>query len=128
MARHKRGDRFAALESVAQGFMKEIESVEVGVARGLSLSIDRDSPYLAEHFHMQIRAWGMAPGFAFLEQHQTGGLVERFFHTLKEQVIYGRAFKNLEEVRQVVSAFIELYNSQWLIENREERLPEPCRR
>jgi len=37
-------------------------------------------------------------------------VVERFFRTLKEQVIYGRVFKNLEEVRQAVSEFVELYN------------------
>lgn len=43
-------------------------------------------------------------------------MVERFFRTLKEQVIYGRTYENLEEVRQAVSEFAELYNSQWLIE------------
>jgi transposase InsO family protein len=42
-------------------------------------------------------------------------VVERFFRTLKKQVIYGRVFRNLEEVRQAVSDFVDLYSSQWLI-------------
>ena len=36
------------------------------------------------------------------------------FRIEKEQVIYGRVYRNLEEVRQAVSDFLELYNSQWL--------------
>jgi transposase InsO family protein len=112
----KRGDRFAALEPVAQGLMSEFGSVEAGVARGLSVRIDHGSQYLSDHFQKQIKAWGIAPSFAFLEQPQTNGVVERFFRTLKEQVIYGRVFRNLEEVRQAVSDFVKLYNSQWLIE------------
>lgn len=112
----KRGDRFAALEPVAQGLMSEFGSVEAGVARGLSLRIDHGSQYLSDHFQKQIKAWGIAPSFAFLEQPQTNGVVERFFRTLKEQVVYGRVYVNLEEVRQAVSDFVYLYNNQWLIE------------
>jgi len=112
----KRGDRFAALEPVAQGLAGEFGGVEAGSARGLSLRIDHGSQYLSNHFQKQIKAWGIAPSFAFLEQPQTNGVAERFFRTLKEQVIYGRAYRNLEEVRQAVSDFVELYNSLWLIE------------
>lgn len=112
----KRGDRFAACEPVARGPMSEFRSVEAGAARGLSLRIHRGSRYLSDHFQRQVRARGMAPSFAFPEQPRAGGVVERCFRTPKEQVIYGRAFKNLEEVRQAVSDFVELYNHQWLIE------------
>jgi transposase InsO family protein len=112
----KRGDRFAALEPVAQGILAEFGSVEAGAARGLSLRIDHGSQYLSHHFQKQIRAWGVTPSFAFLEQPQTNGVVERFFRTLKEQVIYGRAYETLEDVRQAVSAFVDLYNNKWLIE------------
>jgi len=124
----KRGDRFAACEPVAQGIMSEFGSVEAGAARGISLRIDHGSQYLSDHFQKQIRAWGMAPSFAFLEQPQTNGVVERFFRTLKEQVIYGRVFKNLEEVRQAVSEFVELYNRQWLIEKNGYLSPQDARR
>lgn len=124
----KRGDRFAALEPVAQGIMSEFGSVEAGAARGLSLRMDHGSQYLSDHFQKQIRAWGIAPSFAFLEQPQTNGVAERFFRTLKEQVIYGRTYDNLEEVRQAVSEFVELYNNQWLIEKNGYLSPADARR
>jgi hypothetical protein len=36
--------------------------------------------------------------------------------TLKEQVIHGRIFKNVEEIRTAVTAFADLYNRQWRLE------------
>jgi putative transposase len=124
----KRGDRFAALEPVAQGLMSEFASVEAGAARGLCLRTDHGSQYLSNHFQKQIKAWGIAPSFAFIEQPQTNGVAERFFRTLKEQVIYGRAYENLEEVRQAVSTFVDLYNNQWLIEKNGYLSPADARR
>lgn len=64
----KRGDRFPALEPVAQGLMGEFGGVEAGVARGLFLRIDHGSQYLSDHFQKQIKAWGVAPSFALSEQ------------------------------------------------------------
>ncbi len=118
----KRGCRFAALEPVAQGLMTEFGSVEAGSARGLSLRTGHGSQYLSNHFQKQIRTWGIAPSFAFLEQPQAGGAAERFFRTLKEQVIYGRVYENLEEVRQAVSEFVDLYNNQPLIPHISEQI------
>lgn len=124
----KRGDRFAVLEPVAPGILSEFGSVEAGSACGLSLRTDHGGQYLSDHFQKQIRAWGIAPSFAFLEQSQTNGMVERFFRTLKEQVIYGRVYRNLEEVRQAVSAFADIYNSQWPIEKNGYLSPTDARR
>lgn len=112
----KKGDRFAACEPIAMGVMGEFGSVERGAARGVVLRMDHGTQYLSDHFQNQIEAWGMAPSFAFLEQPQTNGVAERFLRTLQEQVIYGRVFDTIEEVRQAVADFVELYNNEWLIE------------
>ena len=112
----KKGDRFAALEPVSMGVASEFGSVERGIARGIKLRMDHGTQYLADHFQNQVKAWGMTPSFAFLEQPQTNGVAERFIRTLKEQAIYGRTFNNMEEVRQAVAEFVELYNEYWLIE------------
>jgi len=40
-------------------------------------------------------------------------VAERFNRTLKEQVIHGRLFRNLEEVRQAVTEFRDRYNRLW---------------
>jgi len=54
--------------------------------------------------------------FAALEQPQTNGVAERFLRTLQEQAIYGRVFDTVEDVRQAVAEFVELYDESWLIE------------
>ena len=43
-------------------------------------------------------------------------MAERFIRTIKEQVIYGRVFQNLQEVREGVRRFVDAYNCEWLVE------------
>ncbi|HUW59407.1 MAG TPA: DDE-type integrase/transposase/recombinase [Candidatus Bathyarchaeia archaeon] len=112
----KKGDRFAALEPVAQGVLAQFGHVGQDAARGLALRMDHGTQYLSDHFQNQVKFWGIAPSFAFLEQPQTNGVAERFFRTLKEQAIYGRSFRTIAEVRQAVGEFIERYNRCWRLE------------
>ena len=95
----KVGDRFAALEPVAQGLRRRCGSVEADAARGLSLRMDHGSQYLSDHFLNQVRYWGIRPSFGLLKEPETNGVVERWNRTLKEQAVYGRVFQNLAEVR-----------------------------
>jgi len=112
----KEGSRYAALEPISQGLTKLYGSLAAGVARGLALRMDHGSQYLSEHFVNQVRFWGIKPSFAFVSEPQTNGVVERFNRTLKEQAIYGRVFRDIEEVRQSVGRFVEAYNAQWRVE------------
>jgi putative transposase len=112
----KKGDRFAALEPVSRGVLAQFGHVGQDAARGLALRMDHGTQYLSDHFQNQVKFWGIAPSFAFLEQPQTNGVAERFFRTLKEQVIYGRIFRTVAEVRKAVGEFVERYNQQWRIE------------
>ena len=43
-------------------------------------------------------------------------MAERFFRTHKEQIIQGRVFQNLKEVREAVGGFVDTYNREWLVE------------
>lgn len=112
----KKGDRYAAIEPVAQGVLAQFGHVGPDAARGLALRMDHGSQYLSDYFQNQLKFWGIARSFAFLEQPQTNGVAERFFRTLKEQVIYGRIFRTVEEVRQAVGEFVEQYNQYWRLE------------
>lgn len=123
----KKGDRMAALEPVAQGVLAQFGSIERGAARGLALRMDHGTQYLSNHFQNQIKAWGIAPSFAFLREPETNGVAERFIRTLKEQAIYGRAFRTLEEVRQAAADFVERYNQQWRVEKNSFRTPHEMR-
>lgn len=112
----KTGDRFAALQPLSMGLKQRCGSVGEGIARGLTVRMDNGSQYLSEHFQNQIKFWGIAPSFAFVAQPETNGVVERFNKTLKEQVVHGRLYRNIEELRAAVGTFIETYNRHWLIE------------
>ena len=112
----KEGSRYAALEPISQGVTKLYGSLAADVARGLALRMDHGTQYLSDHFVNQVRFWGIKPSFAFVSEPQTNGVVERFNRTLKEQAIYGRAFRNIEEVRQSVGRFVDVYNAQWRVE------------
>ena len=91
-------------------------STAAGAARGLALRMDHGSQYLSDHFTNQIKFWGIQPSYAFVAEPQTNGVAERFNRTLKEQIIHGRIYRNIAELRDAVRDFVELYNAQWIVE------------
>ena len=54
-------------------------------------------------------------------------MAERFFRTFKEQVIHGRIYQTIDDVRAAARKFFELYNAQWLIEKNGLRSPRQTR-
>ena len=112
----KRGSRFNAVQRVIEGVHSVFGSAEKNVALGLALRLDHGSANCSEHFQGEIRRLGIEPSFSFVEEPQTNGVVERFNRTLKEQVIYGKVFRNLDEVRQAVLEFRDNYNRYWRLE------------
>ena len=112
----KIGNRFAALQPIAQGLQAQFGATGAEAGRGLTLRMDHGTQYTADDFLNQIKFWGIAPSFAFVAEPQTNGVAERFNRTLKEQVIHGRIFKNVEAVRAAVTAFKDLHNRHWLLQ------------
>ena len=84
--------------------------------RKLKRVIQIGTQYVSDHFRNQVRFWGVEASYAFIEQPQTNGVAERFFRTLKEQIIHGRIYRTVAELRAAVEAFVDLYNEQWLPE------------
>ena len=123
----KVGDRFAALEPIAMGLHSIYEGLHADIARGLALRMDHGTQYLTGHFLNQVRFWGITPSFAFVEQPQTNGVAERFNRTLKEQIIHGRIFKNLDDLRAAVAAFVDRYNREWRLEKLGFQTPSEAR-
>jgi putative transposase len=119
----KVGDRFAALEPVSQAIKKVYGSLSHGIAIGLKLRIDNGSQYTSDYFIQQIKYWGVEDSFGLIRQPETNGVAERFHRTLKEQIIEGRVFKTVDEVREAVKQFIEIYNEQWLVEKLGHQTP-----
>ena len=123
----RRGTRFEALQAVGMAVRNQFGRVDAGAARGLALRHDHGSNFMSDAFQKQIRAWGIAPSYAFVGEPQTNGVIERLFRTLKEQIVYGRIFQTLDEVRDAVRAFVARYNAEWLIEKNGHRSPNDAR-
>jgi transposase InsO family protein len=112
----KVGNRFAALQPIAQGLQAEFGATGADAGKGLKLRMDHGTQYTADDFLKQLEFWGISKSFAFVAEPQTNGVAERFNRTLKEQAIHGRLFRNLEEVRQAVTEFRDRYNRHWRLE------------
>lgn len=123
----KIGNRFAALQPIAMAIHDQYGGTRPGVARGLSLRMDHGCQYTSDAFQQQIKTWGISASFGLVGQPETNGVAERFFRTLKEQVIHGRVFKNLDELRQAVASFVTTYNSDWILEKNGYRSPAEMR-
>jgi transposase InsO family protein len=124
----KVGDRFAALEPICQAVKRIYGTLGKGVATGLKLRIDNGSQYTSDYFLQQASFWGIESSFGLIRQPETNGVAERFNRTLKEQILKGRVYKNVEEVREAVSRFVEIYNAQWLVAKRDYQSPLEARR
>jgi putative transposase len=121
------GDRFEALEPLRQGVRDHFGGLAPAVAHGLAIRHDHGSVYLSGDFQAEITFLGMTSSPAFVRQPEGNGCIERFFRTLKEQLLWVRHFSTLEELRQALLAFKERYNQEWLIERLGYRSPAQAR-
>ena len=110
----KRGDRFAALQPISMG-PRLYASTSAGAARGLALRMDHGSQYLSDHFTNQIKFWGIQPSYAFVESPDQRRRREVQSHA-KEQIIHGRIYRNIAELRNVRPRVRRQYNAQWIVE------------
>ena len=106
----KAGTRFQALEPIAMALGEALGGVGLDVARGLKLRMDHGSQYTADDFRNQIRFWGIAPSYAFIEQPQTNGVAERFFRTLKYDRIYTEEIDTPKQLRAILNSYLFHYN------------------
>src|SRR4051812_46590065 len=123
----KRGTRFEAIQALGMAVRQQFGQLGAGAARGLALRHDHGSNFMSDVFQKQIRFWGVAPSYAFVGEPETNGCIERLFRTLKEQVVHGRIFRTVDDVRDAVRAFVARYNAEWLIGKNGHRSPADMR-
>lgn len=124
----KRATRFEALEPIRQGMRTIFGGFNAGVATGLSLRHDHGSQYVSDHFQREIAFLGIESSPSFVRSPEGNGCIERFFRTLKEQLLWLRTFTDAEDVRRAVAEWILIYNENWLIERHGHRAPSAVRR
>lgn len=122
------GTRHEALEPVRQGVAERFGSVEKDAARRLAIRHDHGSQYMSRDFQREIAWLGATSSPAFIRAPEGNGCAERFIRTLKENILWVRTFRTVEELRLALIDFRQTYNEQWLIERHGHRSPAQFRR
>jgi len=124
----KKATRFEALEPVRQAVRERLGGFRTGAAEGLRLRHDHGSVYMSDDFQNEIRFLGIESSPAFVRQPEGNGCIERFFRTLKEQMLWVRRFRDLDELAAALREFRDRYNQQWIIGRLGYRTPSQARR
>src|SRR5277367_1679119 len=66
-------------------------------------------------FQDEIKCLGIEASPSFVREPEGNGVAERFIRTLKENLLWVRAFKTVEELRAELVAFARRYNETWLV-------------
>jgi transposase InsO family protein len=123
----RRATRFEALEPIRQGVRRYFGAFTQGIARGLSIRHDHGSQYMSHAFQKELAFLGLASSPAFVRAPEGNGCAERFIRTLKENLLWVRTFDTVEDLRQALLVFRELYNTTWLIERHGFQTPAAVR-
>jgi len=113
---HARATRFEALEPIRQGVRRHFGGFAQGIASGLAVRHDHGSQYMSDAFQRELAFLGIESSPAFVRAPEGNGCAERFIRTLKENLLWVRTFKTIEDLRQALLAFQQTYNATWLIE------------
>jgi transposase InsO family protein len=123
----KKGTRFEALVPVLQGVRKHFGSAETGVAVGLALRHDHGTQYMSRAFQEELRFLGIESSPSFVAAPEGNGVAERFFRTLKEQLLWVRTFDTVEDLRLALLEFQRTYNERWILARHAYRTPNQVR-
>ena len=87
----------------------------------------RGPQYITQAWISEVKWLGITLSPSYVGEPECNGVAERFMRTLKEQCMYLYRFRNVAEARAIIGAFIDRYNSQWLIERLGFRTPAQAR-
>lgn len=122
-----RATRFEALEPLRQGVAERFGLYAKHVCVGLSVRHDHGSQYVSDTFQDELAFLGIVSSPSFVRQPEGNGCAERFIRTLKEQVLWVKTFRTVEELREAVLAFKRQYNEAWMLEKHGYRTPSQAR-
>jgi transposase InsO family protein len=124
----KRGTRYEALEPIRQAVKDRFGSYAADVATGLSLRHDHGSQYTSNVFQDELRFLGIESSPAFVRAPEGNGCAERFIRTLKEQLLWVKTFRTVEELRLALLEFARRYNDEWIVARHNYLTPNQARR
>jgi putative transposase len=98
-----------------------------GVACGVRLRYDHGSQLMNDGLQNEIAFFCIESSPAFVRKSKGSGCIERFFRTLKEQLLWVSDFTTLEELAEALEEFRQRYNNHWLLERLSFQSPRQAR-
>lgn len=123
----KPGTRYEALEPIKHGVRTRFGAVGRDVAQGLTVRHDNGSQYVSDVFQDELKFMGITSSPSFVRSPEGNGCAERFIRTLKEQLLWLRPFRNVEQLRLALLDWMRRYNRAWLVERHGFLTPEQAR-
>jgi putative transposase len=121
------GDRFEALEPLRQGIATYYGRHGKEAAKGLLVRHDHGSQYMSKHFQKELKFYGIESSPSFVRSPEGNGVIERFFRTLKEQLLWVKHFYDVEELRRALHEFKDKYNNHWIMQRHNYQTPKQVR-
>lgn len=121
------GNRFEALEPLRQGIKRYFGAYSKKSAPSLSLRHDHGSQYMSQHFQKEVKFLGITSSPSFVRSPEGNGVIERFFRTLKEQLLWVKHFETVEQLLEALHVFKQRYNEHWIMQRHNYRTPKQVR-
>ena len=121
------GNRFEALEPIRQGIKQYFGRYEKSIASSLLLRHDHGSQYMSKHFQKEIKFLGVRSSPSFVRSPEGNGVIERFFRTLKEQLLWVKHFETVDQLLEALHDFKQRYNENWIMQRHNYRTPKQVR-
>ena len=112
----KKATQFETLEPLRQAVRDYCGGFRGGVAAGIRIRQDRGSQYMSNDYQAEIAFLGTESSPSLVRRTGCNRCVERFIRTLKEQLLWGRVFQNVEELRCALAEFRLRYNQRWIVQ------------
>jgi transposase InsO family protein len=111
----ERGRRFEAVEALRQAVHHRGLKADKDALVGIKLRHDHGSQFIAKYFQDEVAFLGLSSSPAFVREPQGNGTAERFFRTLKENLLWLRRFSDVASLQAALDEFRSSYNTRWLI-------------
>jgi len=117
------GNRFEALESIRQAIRTTGRRYGALCLPSLVLRHDNGSQYISRDFQNELRYLGIKSSPSFPYEPQCNGCSERMMKTLKENLLWLKKYKNVDELNTALRDFKAAYNANWMCARHGYRSP-----
>jgi transposase InsO family protein len=88
---------------------------------------DHGSQYVSHDFQAELTFLGLKSSPRFVRNPEGNGVSERFFRTLKEQLLWLQDYDDEEALRAALYEFRDRYNANWILQRHAYRTPQQVR-